>query len=178
MGRIILCEGDLTQAAVDAVINAANEHLILGSGVAGAIRERGGPEIQAECDRIGPIEVGSAAMTKGGRLPAPWVIHAAGMSLSGRATEDSVRRAFQASLALATERGLHSVAVPALGAGVGGLSLQRSAEILLAEARAHLAGETSLTEIRFVLFGEQALRVFEHVNDAAAIAEQMKRLGR
>jgi O-acetyl-ADP-ribose deacetylase (regulator of RNase III) len=175
-GRIVLLEGDITAQAVDAIVNAANSQLVLGAGVAGAIRSRGGPEIQAECDRIGPIAVGEAAVTGAGALPARFVIHAAGMPLGGEASEASVRSAMRAALARARERGCRSVAVPAIGAGVGGVPLQRCAEILLEEARGHLAGETSLEEIRFVLFGEPAYRVFEMVNDAAKVAAQMERL--
>ena len=175
-GRIALREGDLTAEAVDAIVNAANSALALGSGVAGAIRERGGPEIQAECDAIGPIAVGDAAVTGAGRLPARFVIHAAGMPLGGAATEASVRACMRRSLELARERGLRTLAVPAIGAGVGGLAVQRCAEILLEEAHVHLAGETSLEEIRFVLFGEPVYRVFEATLDAAKVREQMQRL--
>lgn len=175
-GRIVLREGDITAEAVDAIVNAANSQLLLGSGVAGAIRSRGGPSIQAECDRIGPIAVGEAAVTGAGQLPARFVIHAAGMPLGGGASEESVRSAMRASLARAQERGCRTVAVPAIGAGVGGVPLQRCAEILLEEARRHLAGETPLEEIRFVLFGEPAYRVFEMVDDAAKVAAQMERL--
>jgi O-acetyl-ADP-ribose deacetylase len=175
-GRIVLLEGDLTAQAVDAIVNAANSALLLGSGVAGAIRSKGGPEIQAECDRIGPIEVGAAALTGAGQLPARFVIHAAGMPLGGAASEASVRSSLRAALALAREQQCKTIAVPAIGAGVGGLALQRCGEILLEEARQHLAGDTSLDEIRFVLFGEPAYRVFEMVNDAAKVAAQMEQL--
>jgi O-acetyl-ADP-ribose deacetylase (regulator of RNase III) len=174
--RIVLLEGDITAQAVDAIVNAANSALVLGSGVAGAIRSKGGPEIQAECDRIGSIAVGEAAVTGAGKLPARFVIHAAGMPPGGQASETSVASAMRAALERARERGCRSVAVPALGAGVGGVPLQRCAEILLEEARRHLAGETPLEEIRFVLFGEPAYRVFEMVNDAAKVAAQMERL--
>jgi O-acetyl-ADP-ribose deacetylase (regulator of RNase III) len=175
-GRIILREGDITAEPVDAIVNAANSALVLGSGVAGAIRERGGPSIQAECDEIGPIEVGGAAVTGAGDLPARYVIHAAGMPPGGQASGRSVHAAFARSLELASERGCRSIAVPAIGAGVGGLSPQRAAEILIAVAREHLAGETSLEEIRFVLFGEPMYRLFEMANDAARVAEQMARM--
>jgi O-acetyl-ADP-ribose deacetylase (regulator of RNase III) len=105
------------------------------------------------------------------------VIHAAGMPPGGSADESSVRSALRASLALADEHGCHSLAVPAVGAGVGGLSLQRCAEISLEEARRHLAsGRSALAEIRFVLFGEPAYRIFEMVNDAARVEAQMQRL--
>lgn len=177
-GRIALVEGDISEQPVDAIVNAANSALQLGSGVAGAIRERGGPSIQAECDAIGPIEVGDAAITGAGDLPARFVIHAAGMAPGGAASEDSVRRSARRSFELARERDLAVIAVPAIGAGVGGLSPQRCAEVLIEEARAHLAGETSLREIRFVLFGEPMYRVFESANDAIAVREQIARMRR
>lgn len=174
-GRITIREGDITLEEVDAIVNAANSALQLGSGVAGAIRERGGPSIQAECDALGPIAVGDAVATGAGALAARHVIHAASMPPGGSASEESVRAAMRSSLALARELGCRTVAVPAIGAGVAGLSLQRSGEILVDEARAHLAGATSLEEIRFVLWGEPALRVFESVHDAIRIAEQARR---
>jgi O-acetyl-ADP-ribose deacetylase (regulator of RNase III) len=174
-GRITTREGDITAQEVDAIVNAANSALQLGSGVAGAIRERGGPTIQAECDAHGPIAVGEAIATGAGALPARYVLHAAGMAPGGEAGEESVRAAMRRSLELARELGCRSVAVPAIGAGVGGLSTQRSAELLLDEARAHLAGTTCIEEIRFVLFGEQALRLFESVHDSIKIAEQAQR---
>jgi len=177
-GRVTIVEGDITEQEVDAVVNAANTELKLGSGVAGAIRTRGGPSIQAECDRIGPIPLGAAVATGGGDLPARIVIHAAGMHLGGRASEESVRSAVRASLEVAREQGCASVALPAIGAGAGGLSLQRCAEVSIEEARAHLEGGSPLAEIRFVLFGEPAFRIFEMVNDAAKVAAQMERLQR
>jgi O-acetyl-ADP-ribose deacetylase (regulator of RNase III) len=176
VGRIVLREGDITSQEVDAIVNAANSALVLGSGVAGAIRERGGPGIQAECDALGPIAVGDAAVTGAGSLPARFVIHAAGMPPGGAASEASVRSAMKKSLERARELGCRRIAVPAIGAGVGGLSTQRCAEILITEARAHLAEQTSLEEIRFVLFGEPAYRVFEAVLDAAKVAEQLEKL--
>ena len=150
-GRIVLREGDITEEEVDAIVNAANSALVLGAGVAGAIREKGGPSIQEECDRIGPIEVGDAAVTGAGDLRARFVIHAAGMPPGGVATEESVRSSMRRSL-------------------------ERCAEILMEEARAHLEEGGSVEEIRFVLFGEPTYRVFEMVDDAAKVAAQMKRL--
>ena len=178
MGRITLAEGDISDQEVDAIVNAANSSLVLGSGVAGAIRSKGGPRIQEECDRHGPIEVGAAALTGAGELAARFVIHAAGMELGGGASEESVRSSVRRSFELAREQGCRSVACPAVGAGVGGLGLQRCAEIAIEEARRHLAGDDPLDEIRFVLFGEPAYRVFEMVHDAARVAAQMERLSR
>jgi O-acetyl-ADP-ribose deacetylase (regulator of RNase III) len=177
-GRIRIVEGDVTDQQVDAIVNAANSALALGAGVAGAIRARGGPSIQAECDAIGPIAVGDAALTGAGELPARFVIHAASMPPGGAASAESVRSSLRRSLELAREKGCRSIAIPALGAGIAGFPVQRCAEILLEEARAHLAGETSLEEIRFVLWGEPAFRVFEMVNDAAAVSAQLERLRR
>jgi O-acetyl-ADP-ribose deacetylase (regulator of RNase III) len=177
-GRVVLSEGDITREEVDAIVNAANSALRLGAGVAGAIRERGGPSIQEECDRHGPVAVGGAAVTGAGDLPARFVIHAASMPPGGAATEESVRSSVRASLDLACEKGCRTVAVPAVGAGVAGFPLQRCAEVLLEEARRHLDGETCVEEIRFVLFGEPAYRVFEMVDDAARVAAQMDRLRR
>ncbi len=175
-GRITLAEGDITDHEVDAIVNAANSALVLGSGVAGAIRERGGPSIQEECDGIGAITVGEAAVTGAGGLPARYVIHAAVMDPGGGASEESVRRSLVRSLELANQNACQTLACPALGAGVGGFSMQRCAEVSLEEAQRHLARETSLVEIRFVLFGEPAYRVFEMVNDAAKVAAQMARM--
>lgn len=178
MARILVQEGDLCDAAVDAIVNAANTQLVLGAGVAGAIRERGGPAIQAECDAHGPVPLGGAALTTAGELPARCVIHAAGMEPGGSVSEESLRDCTRRSLELAREHGLRSIALPAIGTGVGGFPLQRCAEIMLAEVQAHLAGETPLEEVRFVLFGEPAYRVFEQVQDAEKIRLQMEKLRR
>ncbi len=174
--RIVIIEGDIAAQEVDAIINAANSSLILGSGVAGALREAGGPSLQKECDAIGSIEVGGAAVTGAGDLRARFVIHAASMSLGGGSSEESIAASLHRSLELASELSLGSVAIPALGAGVGGVPVQRCAEMLLGVAREFQAGAGALEEVRFVLFGEPTYRVFEMVNDAAKVAAQMVRL--
>ena len=176
MGKIVLKEGDITEENVDAIVNAANSALVLGDGVAGAIREKGGPAIQAACYRIGSIALGDAVLTEAGELTARYVIHAAGMDPGGTAQEESVRSSVRRSLELARDKGLCSIAIPAIGAGIGGFSMQRCAEVLLEEAQAHLDEPTSLEEIRFVLFGEPAYRMFEMVQDASKIQAQMERL--
>ncbi|MEE8368955.1 MAG: macro domain-containing protein, partial [Thermoanaerobaculia bacterium] len=116
--RLELLDGDITELEVDAIVNAANERLDLGSGVAGAIRKKGGPSIQAECDAIGPIEVGDAVVTGAGELAARFVIHAAGMPPGGASTEQSIRSCVARSLVLASEKGCRSIAIPAIGAGI------------------------------------------------------------
>src|SRR5580658_2749219 len=96
--KITMRQGDLTDAEVDAIVNAANNDLMLGAGVAGAIRRKGGPAIQQECDRIGPIALGEAVVTTGGNLKAKFVIHAASMHLGGRTSEENLRASTRNSL--------------------------------------------------------------------------------
>jgi len=160
--KVTIRQGDITEALVDAIVNAANNELKLGGGVAGAIRTKGGPSIQQECDRLGPVSLGEAAITGGGSLPARYVIHAASMRLGGRTTEPSVRQATRNSLLRANEKGLESIAFPAIGTGIAGFPLDRCAEIMGAEVRDHLRGETSLKRVEFVLFDKPSLYVFQH----------------
>lgn len=176
--RIRIEEGDLTDAAVDAIVNAANTDLVLGAGVAGAIRRRGGPAVQEQCEQHGPVGLGEVALTGAGELPARYVIHAAVLRLGEPPTEESIRSATRRALELARERGLRSIAFPALGTGVGGFSLQRCGEVLLEETERHVAEGTSLEDVRFVLFGEPAYRVFEQVRDAVRIRASLARLRR
>ena len=153
--------GDITQAGVDAVVNAANTDLMLGAGVAGAIRRAGGPGIQEECNRIGPIPLGEAAITGGGNLRARYVIHAAGMHLGGGVSADSCRLATLNSLRRAGEKQLKSIAFPAIGTGVGGLDMAECARVMLGAVREHGKGQTSLERVVFVLFDEPAKKIFE-----------------
>ena len=176
--RVRIEEGDLCDATVDAIVNAANTDLELGVGVAGAIRKRGGPAVGEECARHGPIELGCVAVTGAGELPAGCVIHAAVLRLGEPAGEAAIRSAARHALEAARERGLRSLAFPALGTGVGGFSVQRCAEVLLEEVERHDAEGTSLEEVRFVLFGEPAYRMFEQVRDAAKIRAGLARLRR
>lgn len=161
--KIVLCCGDLTESAVDAIVNAANNDLQLGGGLAGAIRRKGGPAIQQECDAIGSIPVGGAAITGAGNLPAKFVIHAASMSLGGNTTAHALRAATAHSLRIAAERSLRTIAFPAVGAGIAGFPLRECAEIMLDEVVKHLARPTSLEKIHFVLFDQTALDIFRGV---------------
>lgn len=158
-------QGDLTLQDVDAIVNAANNDLQLGGGVAGAIARRGGPSIQDECDKIGSIEVGGAAITTGGNLKARHVIHAASMRLGGRTSADSLRGSTRRSLEIANERGLRSIAFPAVGTGIAHFPLNECARILVEEVAAHSRGLTSLKEVRFVLFGQEAETAFSEEAD-------------
>ena len=159
--KIVIQQGDLTEMDTDAIINAANNDLILGAGVAGAIRRKGGEEVQRECDAIGSIPVGYAAITTGGKLKARFVIHAASMQLGGKTNAESLRRSTAHSLKIASEHGLKTIAFPAVGTGIAGFPLKDCAEIMLRETAEHLRGETSLETVYFVLFDEAAQGVFE-----------------
>lgn len=145
-------EGDISAFPGDVVVNAANNHLRMGAGVAGALRERGGPAIQEECDRIirrdGPLEVGDAVVTGAGRLEARWIVHAAAMG-DEPPTPGSIRGATREALRLADERDATSIAFPVLGSGVGGFSFERAARIMIEEVRALDDDETSLDTVVF-----------------------------
>lgn len=163
--KIEIVQGDLTEMGVDAIVNAANNDLQLGGGVAGAIRRKGGPSIQQECDAIGSIPVGGAAITGGGNLQAKFVIHAASMSLGGSTTAGALRGATAHSLRIAAERGLKTIAFPAVGTGIAGFPMRECAEIMLRETVSHLEKGSALEKVSFVLFDEAAASVFRQVWD-------------
>ena len=156
--------GDITALSVDAIVNAANEGLQLGAGVAGAIRRKGGPAIQEECDRIGRCATGGAVVTGGGDLPAKWVIHAVGPVWRGGGSgeEDLLASAVESALRRAEEIGAKSVALPALSTGVYGFPLDRAARISIREARRFAAGARSLEKIFFCLFDDRAFAAFRN----------------
>ncbi len=188
-GTIRIVQGDITKESVDAIVNAANTDLLLGGGVAGAIRRAGGPSIQEECNRLKPVGLGEAAATRAGRLSAAHVIHAAVMHLGGSASLESSEAALRASLQLADDlsrrvpqsedprfigtRSLDlsglvqagkkagSVAVPALGCGIGGLTVEEAAPRFVQAAQEFLKKAQSLQEIRFVLFDAHSFEVFK-----------------
>ncbi len=126
-----LVQGDITDLDVDAIVNAANSQLILGAGVAGAIRRKGGPSIQEECLAIGHCDVGDAVITGGGDLKARHVIHAVGPRMGEGSEAGKLANAVRASLRLAEAHGLHSIAFPAISTGVFGYPLESCAEVML-----------------------------------------------
>ncbi len=152
-------EGDITALVVDAIANAANDHLWMGAGVAGAIKRAGGEEIEREAVAQGPVEVGDAVATGGGRLRARWVIHAAVMGQDLVTSADAIRRATRRTLEVADELGAESVALPAFGTGVGGFPLDECAGIMGEEARA-FEGQ-SLRRVVFAVYGEAAAAAFK-----------------
>ena len=163
MGRIEVLEGDITKMEADAIVNAANNQLQLGGGVAGAIRRAGGPSIQRECNEIGPVELGGAAITGGGDLAAKYVIHAASMHLGGQTTEPNLRSSVRKSLALADENNCKSIAFPAIGAGIAGFPMKRCAQVMKQEIERHLNAGSALEAVYLVLFGEKAYNTFLEV---------------
>ena len=152
-------EGDIAALEVDAVANAANDHLWMGAGVAGALKRAGGDEIEREAVALGPVEVGTAVATGAGSLPAKHVIHGAVMGQDLRTSADLVRRTTKSCLELADELGLGSLALPAFGTGVGGFPLEECAEIMVGEARVY--EPRSLERVVFAVYGDDARRAFE-----------------
>lgn len=159
--QLELIEGDITGLEVDAVVNAANEDLQLGSGVAGAIRQRGGPSIQEECNRIGHTPVGTAVMTGAGNLKAKQVIHAVGPRMGDGDEDKKLAAAVRAALALADRRGLKSIALPAISTGVFGFPMERASRIMLTEVHRFLQGGTKLERVVICLHGEEAFGLFK-----------------
>ena len=156
-----LTEGDITELHTDAIVNAANASLILGAGVAGAIRSKGGPSIQQECNEIGGCPVGGAVITGGGNLKARHVIHAVGPRKGEGDEEEKLRNATLNSLRVADGNGLTSIGFPAISTGVFGFPIERCAEIMLSATIDYLQGETGLVRVVFCLYGEEAFGVFE-----------------
>jgi O-acetyl-ADP-ribose deacetylase (regulator of RNase III) len=162
-----IADGDLSVQRTDAVVNAANNAFWMGSGVAGALKARGGQAIEAEAMAQGPVEPGDCVLTSGGRLAARYVIHAAVMGQELRTSASLIERATRNSLALAETRHIESIAFPAFGTGVGGFAIEPCARAMIAVFRAHATATSSLRLIRLVLFGVAAYRT------AAAVAGEL-----
>jgi len=163
--QIEVVEGDITALDVDAIVNAANDRLWMGAGVAGAIKRAGGDEIEREAVAKGPIPVGTAVETGPGRLPVRHVIHGAVMDQDLQTNADLVERTTRACLALADELGAESVALPAFGTGVGGFPVEECAELMVGAARAH--EPASLRRVVFAVYGRQAESAFAHALESA-----------
>lgn len=158
--RVEIRKADITSLEVDAIVNAANNDLILGSGVAGAISGAGGPAIQEECNRHGPIKVGEAAITGAGNMKAEYVIHAASMGFSSPTTAGTLKSSTMHSLKLAEENGVGSIAFPALGTGVSGFPMDACAMIMLKTLREYFNNnpDSSIELVIFALFDENAVK--------------------
>jgi O-acetyl-ADP-ribose deacetylase len=166
---IALLRGDITAQSVDAIVNAANSSLLGGGGVDGAIHRAGGPSILAECRELGGCETGDAKATGAGSLPARYVIHAVGPVWrgGGHGEDELLAACHRRSLELAAELGCRTVAFPAISTGAYGFPIERAAPIVLAAAREALADPASpVDEVRFVLFSDPDLAVFEQALSA------------
>lgn len=157
---IRLMLGNIALVEADALVNAANKSLILGGGVAGAIRTHGGPGIQEECNRIGPIEVGEAALTGAGNLKARYVIHAAGPVYGEGNEDEKLRRATLSCLRIAQKHGLESMVFPAISTGIFRFPLRRCSEIMLHTVFEWLKDNDHPEEVIFCLYTKEDLRVF------------------
>jgi len=173
--KIELRKGDITnQAGIDAIVNAANTELWLGSGVAGAISARGGPDIEREAVGQGPIALGEAVRTTAGNLPNKFVIHAAAMGYreedravpkrEGSASSEAIiRDATVNSISIADESGCESIAFPALATGVGGFPVDECARVMMRAAQdyADEHPKSKVEQVIFVLFNASDFQVFE-----------------
>jgi len=156
-----LTQGDITDQTTDAVVNAANVALQLGGGVAGAIRRRGGPKIQEECNKIGGTHVGGAVITTGGNLAAKYVIHAVGPRHEEEHEDAKLKDATLNSLILADQKNLKSIAFPAISTGIFGFPKDRCATIMLSTTIAYLEGPTKLEKVVYCLYDQKTFEIFK-----------------
>jgi len=159
--QIKIIQADITELKVDAIVNAANNKLVMGGGVAGAIRKKGGKVIEDEAVKKGPIEIGEAVATGAGALTAKYVIHAATMAMDFKTDETKVRSSCKNALRVAKELKIRTIAFPALGCGVGGFPLLAAAKVMSQEVFSHLReNKSNLKEIIFCLYDKEAYEVF------------------
>lgn len=166
LSHIQLLQGDITAMEVNAIVNAANNDLILGGGVAGAIRSKGGPVIQEECNKISTIRVGEVVVTSAGNLKAKYVIHAASMSLGGRTTAQSLKTSLQNTLLKTEEYHIRSIAFPAIGTGIAGFPAEQCARIMLDEIISYMQTASHLQQVYFVLYDKITYQVFKEYYDS------------
>jgi O-acetyl-ADP-ribose deacetylase (regulator of RNase III) len=162
--KLEVAEGDIAALDVDALANAANDHLWMGAGVAGALKRAGGEEIEREAIAKGPIPVGDAVATGAGLLPARWVIHGAVMGQNLRTNGELVERTTRSVLRVADDLGAESLALPAFGTGVGGFPLDQCARLMVGAVRDH--DPRTLRRVVFAVLGAEAKRAFEEALEA------------
>lgn len=163
--QIEIIRGDITTLAVDAIVNAANNTLLGGGGVDGAIHQAAGPQLVAECSSLGGCETGDAKLTKGYQLPARYVIHTVGpvWQDGNQGEPELLQSAYRRCFELARQHGIRSIAFPAISCGVYGYPMREAARIALAEARS-AAADDHFDRIILVQFSEQALKVYQQVS--------------
>ncbi len=169
--RIELTQGDITRSRLDAIVNAANTSLMGGGGVDGAIHRAGGPEILAECERLGGCQPGDAKATGAGRLPARYVIHAVGPIWSGGASGEPeiLERAYRRSVEVADSLGCASVAFPAISTGIYGYPVELAAPVAIRGAADQAAASANVRLVRMVLFSAEHLRAYADAAEALGV---------
>jgi len=160
MAQLALWNGDICDLEVDAIVNPANVTLWMSTGVAGAIKRRGGDAIEFAAVRQAPVALGGAIVTDAGSLGARWIIHAVSLDHQRRTSAAAIERAIRSALARARELGVETLAIPALGTGVGGFPLAEAARITVATVRAEAARLPRLQTITFALRGAAAYEAF------------------
>ena len=163
LGKIELRLGDITKQSVDAIVNAANTALLGGGGVDGAIHRAAGPELLAECRRIGSCPTGEARITKAYRLPAKHVIHTVGPIWRGGKTNEKelLRNCYRNSMKLADENGIKTIAFPSISTGAYGFPIERAAPIALQVVRENLQKMMNLEKVIFICFSQSDYDVYE-----------------
>ncbi|UCC19168.1 MAG: macro domain-containing protein [Promethearchaeota archaeon] len=159
---IRLVQGDITELDTDVIVNAANAQLILGGGVAGAIKRKGGPLIQYECNKIGGTYVGGAVLTTGGNLKAKHVIHAVGPRMGEGNEEEKLKNATLNSLKLMDKHNLKTIAFPAISTGIFGYPIDKCAQIMISTTKDYLNGSTQIDEVIFCLYTASDYAVFDN----------------
>jgi O-acetyl-ADP-ribose deacetylase (regulator of RNase III) len=164
-GRMKVVQGDITTQEVDAIVNAANQQLVRGGGVDGAIHRAAGPELQEACNKIGGCPTGEARITPGFGLPARHVIHAVGPRWHGgdRGEADLLAGCYRHALELATQHGLKTIAFPGISTGIYGYPLEDATRIAITTVAACLETVPQVEEVRFVTFGDDATKVAERI---------------
>ena len=166
--KIEVVKTDITTLAVDAIVNAANESLLGGGGVDGAIHRAAGPELFDECYQIGGCPTGEAKLTKGYRLPAKFVIHTVGPVWTGgdRGEPDLLKSCYQSVFVIARQNGIRSLAFPAISCGVYRFPVERAVKIAVGETVAELVSSDAIQKVVFACFGDEIFRAYQRAVDA------------